>query len=188
MKLGDIANISTGLTYSRNRCESESKYLYKLLTLKSMCDNNIIDDRYIENFYFNKEIDKKFLTKEGDIVIKLNYPINLLYIEKEYKNLLIPLHFAIIRCNSQKINSRFLYAFLKNHNYSSSLLTGRITFLKTSDLNDIKIPEFSFDKQLKIAKIYELMERENLIQKDLIKKKELRNKIIINQLLKEKND
>lgn len=188
MKLKDIANINIGLTYSRNRLESNSPFSYKLLTLKSICDNSIINEKYTENFKSNKKIDEKFLTKKGDLVIKLSYPINVIYIKEEYENLLIPLYFAIIRCNSKKINNKFLYTFLKNYNYSSLLLTGRITFLKTSSLNDIEIPDFSIDKQLKIAKIYELMEKENLIQKDLIEKKELRNKIIINKLLREKND
>lgn len=188
MRLKDIANINIGLTYSRNRLEGKFQYLYKLLTLKSICNSNIIDEKYIEDFKSNKKIDEKFLTKKGDLVIKLSYPINLIYIKEEYENLLIPLHFAIIRCNSKKIASKFLYTFLKNYDYSTLLLTGRITFLKTSSLNDIEIPDFSIDKQLKIAKIYELMEKENLIQKDLIEKKELRNKIIINKLLKDKND
>ena len=188
MKLKDIANINIGLTYSRNRLESKFQYLYKLLTLKSICNNNIIDEKYIEDFKSSKKINEKFLTKRGDLVIKLNYPVNLIYIKEEYENLLIPLYFAIIRCNSKKINNKFLYTFLKNYNYSSLLLTGRITFLKTSSLNEIKIPEFSLDKQLKIANIYELMEKENLICRELANKKELRNKIIINQLLKDKND
>lgn len=188
MKLKDIASIITGFTYSRNRLESNSPFSYKLLTLKSICDNSIINEKYTEDFKSNKKIDEKFLTKENDLVIKLNYPINIIYIRKEYENLLIPLHFAIIRCNYKEIDTKFLYIFLKNYNYSSLLLTGTIPFLKLSNLNEIEIPEFLINKQRKIVDIYTLMEKEDSILKNLIEKKKLRNKIIINKLLKEKND
>ena len=44
------------------------------------------------------------------------------------------------------------------------------------------------NKQRKIIDLYTLMEKEGLILKNLIEKKKLRNKIIINKLLKGKND
>ena len=190
MKLRHIANINIGITYPRiqEKTTSDSLFNYKLLTLKSFNDNNIIDENFVENFKTNKKINEKYFTKEGDLLIKLNYPINLIYIKKEYENLLVPLHFAIIRCNSKEINNQFLYTFLKNFHYQKLLLGGTIPFLQVSALSNIEIPDFTIQKQEKIAKIYELMERQNLFYKNLITKIELKNKIIINQLLREEND
>ena len=115
--------------------------MYKLLTPKSICNSNIIDDKYTEDFKSNKEID-----------------------------------------------NNFLYIFLKNYNYSNLLLTGAIPFLILSNLNEIEIPEFLINKQRKIIDLYTLMEKEELILKNLMEKKKLLNKIIINKLLKGKND
>lgn len=190
MKLKHIANINIGITYPRiqEKTTSDSLFNYKLLTLKSFNDNNIIDENFVENFKTNKKINEKYFTKEGDLLIKLNYPINLIYIKKEYENLLVPLHFAIIRCNSKEINNQFLYTFLKNFHYQKLLLGGTISFLQVSALSNIEIPDFTIQKQEKIAKIYELMEKQNLFYKNLITKIELKNKIIINQLLRKEND
>ena len=190
MKLRHIANINIGITYPRiqEKTTSDSLFNYKLLTLKSFNDNNIIDENFVENFKTNKKINEKYFTKEGDLLIKLNSPINLIYIKKEYENLLVPIHFAIIRCNSNKISNKFLYTFLKNFHFQKLLLGGTIAFLHISTLNNIDVPNFSIEKQKKIEKIYELMEKQNIFYKNLITKVELKNKIIINQLLKEKND
>ena len=186
----DIATIYIGITYPRvqEKTSCDSLFNYKLLTLKSFNENNIINENFVEDFKTNKKIDEKYFAKEGDLLIKLNSPINLIYIKKEYENLLVPIHFAIIRCNSNKISNKFLYTFLKNFHFQKLLLGGTIAFLHISTLNNIDVPNFSIEKQEKIAKIYELMEKQNIFYKNLITKIELKNKIIINQLLKEKND
>ena len=145
---------------------------------------------------FNNEIEpmKKKLSSD-DIVVNMHSlipqipsDIKFKITRKEYENLLIPLHFAIIRSNSKEIDTKFLYIFLKNYNYSNLLLTGAIPFLKLSNLNEIEIPKFSINQQKKIIDLYTLMEKEDSILKNLIEKKKLRNKIIINKLLKGGND
>lgn len=110
MKLEDIASIRTGLVTGRKRSlESElGAKQFKLLNLKCMTENGI-DPDFLEDFYSTAEVKSDFLTRNGDILIRLSAPYTSAMIyDQRLVDVLIPSHFAIVRIKSDRVTPDYV--------------------------------------------------------------------------------
>jgi len=99
MLLGDIADVKTGLVLSRKKAEIkyDAKATYKLITLKNIAENGVVINDAFEEFVSNDKLDEHYFTKEGDVLMRLNYPHTAVFIEKKYSELLVPSYFFIFK-------------------------------------------------------------------------------------------
>ena len=158
MKLEKIADISTGLVLSRKKSSNNEGFVYELLTLKSFNENVYIEDEYLDNFISEEKIKSQYLTQEGDIIVRLSSPNTAIYITKEYENMVIPSLFAIIRNKVDTINSQFI--------------------------KEIKIPEYTVEKQEKIIELNQIVIQEKILLNQLLDEKNKYHKTIMSKVFK----
>lgn len=188
MKLDEIADISTGLVLARKKSSTNKGFKYELLTLKSFNENGYIEDEYLDDFTSEEKIKNQYLTQEGDIIVRLSSPNTAIYITKEYKNMVIPSLFAIIRNKSKDINSQFIQAYLNSEKCKRQLaadtIGSAVSIVKTSSFKDIKIPEYTLEKQNKIIELNKLVIKEKKILEQFIDEKNKYHKTIMSKMFK----
>lgn len=189
MQLGDIAQIKTGLVLSRKKAEIEYevKANYKLLSLKNINDEGIIESDIFDNFSSNENLDDQYFTQEGDILIRLNHPYTAIYIDKSYSGLLVPSSFAIIKIDDRKVLPEYLAWYLNTDNVKNELersqAGSRIPSTNQHTLKKIPIHLAPLTKQKTIIELFQLYQKEKMLYKKLLEEKELYFKGIVQQIL-----
>ncbi len=188
MRLEEIAEISTGLVLSRKKSSTNKGLTYELLTLKSFNENGYIEDDYLDDFISEEKIKSQYLTQEGDIIVRLSSPNTAIYITKEQENIVIPSLFAIIRNKSKTINSQFIQVYLNSEKCKRQLaadtIGSAISIVKTSSFKDIKIPEYTLEKQNMIIELNKLVIKEKKILEQFIDEKNKYHKTIMSKMFK----
>lgn len=190
MKLGNIADIGMGLVISRKKVpiESESNKEYTSITLKSVDEFGIIDKNLVDKFNSSTEIEESYLSKKGDVIIKLAAPYTAVAIDKLNEGLVVPSHFAKINLNTNEIKPEFLALYL-NSNEGKKQIRKNIgksatPSITVKDIKNIIIKSYDIGLQDKVVLINKLYIKENKLINELIKEKEKLNTSIIDDLLK----
>lgn len=189
MQLGEIAQIKTGLVLSRKKAEIEYevKAIYKLLSLKNINDEGVIESDIFDNFSSNENLDEHYFTQEGDILIRLNHPYTAIYIDKPYSGLLVPSSFAIIQIDDRKVLPEYLAWYLNTDNVKNELersqAGSRIPSTNQHTLKKIPIHLAPLTKQKTIIELFQLHQKEKMLYKKLLEEKELYFKGIVQQIL-----
>ena len=167
MLLKDIALLTAGVITRRviedEKSENKNGDEILLLTPKAI-QNGRIDHTLLqrETMIEGKGI-SKFLTREGDIVLKLSSPYDSVIIQKEDEGLLLPSFLLKIEITDKNINPSYLLAYLNSALFKESLKKscyGSVTTLvKKSDLDALDIPLLPVEKMDEIALCYEKMRK-----------------------------
>ena len=190
MKLGDIINLRTGLVLNRKVVSKGDKFIkYNQLTLKSIIENGIINKNALDIFYSKERLKLEYFTQKNDVIVRLSYPYTAILIDDGNKNLLVPSHFVIIKCNENILNPGYLQWVLNSERVKNKIskLTST-SFLGTISTKffinyDIDIPPLS--KQEMIYNINKLAQKENLLLNKLREEKNLYYKLLTNKIQKE---
>lgn len=191
MKLGEIANISTGLVLSRKKAEVEHevKATYKLLTLKNISEDGIINNEPLEKFISNDVLDDHYFTGEGDILIRLSHPYTSVFVDKKHSGLLVPSYFAIIKVDQNKYIPEYIAWYLNTlevkRELERSQSGSRIPSTNQNVLKTVSIANITLDTQRSFIKLLRLHQQEKILYKRLIEEKELWFQGISIQLLNE---
>lgn len=189
MKLDNISEINMGLVLSRRKItlDSKGKKDYKAITIKSIDEYGIIDMQETEKFNSIAIIEDKYLTKEGDIIIRLASPFTAICIDDKSENMVVSSQFAKIRLNSYDITPMFLALYLNSSTAKNQILKNAsgtsLTSITLKDIKNINIKPYKINLQNKVIKLNELHKREKQLLEKLIKEKEKLNVNIINELL-----
>ena len=184
MELRQVADVILGILVSREKKES-GIYKYQLF---SFDDYDKGDNQYTlieaNEFFANK------LVMKDDIIFRLVCPNKMIYIDKEFDNLLISSQVCIIRAKKDMLDSKFLKWYLESEMGKEQLLlnaTGSsIKKISISALKQVKVPLISLEKQKKIGDLIKLWDDEKETVKKIMSKKEiLYNSIIEDITLKE---
>lgn len=186
MKLDKIADVSTGLVLARKKASGNKGFSYELLTLKSFNENGYIECEYLDVFISEDIINEQYLTKEGDVIVRLSYPNTAVYITKELENMVIPSLFAIIRNESDDILSEFIAVFLNSEKckrqLAADIIGSTISIVKTSAFKDVNIPKYTIEKQKSIIKMNSLVIKEKKLLMELMKEKEKCHKAMMKKI------
>lgn len=178
MLLGNIANVKTGLVLSRKKAEVEydKKATYKLLTLKNITDDGLINTQSFEDFVSNDELDEHYFTKEGDVLMRLSHPHTSIYIKKEHSGLLIPSYFAIIKLDQKTFLPEYIAWYLNSTKVKNELEKSqsgsRIPSTNQNVLKAIPVDCITLSKQRALIELYRLHQQEKQLFKRLIEEKE----------------
>lgn len=189
MQLGEIAQIKTGLVLSRKKAEIEYdvKATYKLLTLRNISEDGLIENETFDEFTSNDDLDDHYFTEEGDVLMRLSQPYTSVFIDKNHTGLLVPSYFAIIKVNEKKLLPQYVAWYLNTMNVKKELersqAGSRIPSTNQNAIRNIPIVLPPISKQEVLMELYQLYQREKLLYKKLIEEKELLFQGVTQQLL-----
>jgi restriction endonuclease S subunit len=189
VKLGDISSITTGQVIKRKEARpgDVDAIQYRILTLKSFDEDGYLVKEELDSFKASEEIESKYITSKGDIVVRLSMPFTTITIDKESEGILIPSLFVVIRINSNDILPSYLSLYLNSNKmkkqYMREARGTAIQILKTSAFKEFEImlPDMSMQEQT--VALNELMMREKRLLQLLIKENNKRNQIILENMI-----
>jgi restriction endonuclease S subunit len=189
VKLGDISSITTGQVIKRKEARpgDVDAIQYRILTLKSFDEDGFLVKEEIDSFKASEEIESKYITSKGDIVVRLSMPFTSITIDEESEGILIPSLFVAIRVNCNDILPSYLSLYLNSNKmkkqYIKEARGSAIQILKTSAFKEfeIMIPDMSIQEQA--VTLNELMMREKRLLQLLIKENNKRNQIILEKMI-----
>lgn len=123
-----VKDIYLGLNKKETRHTANDNIIpYDLLTIRSV-NNKFINNDLLDKYESLTKIDEKFLSKKGDIIICSKPPYNVVLVDENCENILIPNNFIILR--NIDINNVYLYNYL-------NLLGPDMKFNKKDENNNI---------------------------------------------------
>lgn len=188
--LSEIFEINTGLVLSRKESKTDAYIAYKQISLKSINDEGFILESELEEFRSQEEIKSKYITKIGDIVIRLTTPYTVVSITKETEGLLVNSYCAILRSKFSNISSKYIAIYLNSgkliEQFRKEAIGSIVQIIKISSLKNYVIDYIPNEKkQIEVVKLNELLQEEILIYEELLEEKYLFKKGIIRKLLEE---
>ena len=157
-KLGEIAEISTGLPH--RRYENEDGKEYKMLNLRSI-KNTTINKNELDTFKTEEEINTKYLTRKGDVLVGLFSPYPILFITEENENIIVPQVFAILR--TTEISNEYLYYYLNTdkaqHELQKRSSGSTIEKISIRNLKEIPIQTITPEKEEEHIKILNILNK-----------------------------
>lgn len=188
--LGELFVISSGLVSRRKEAPPNvSGIKYRILTLRSINENGLIDKKGIDDFTSVEEIDKKHLAQVGDIVIRLSNPFTAAIIGEDAEGVIITSLFAILRPKTNNVIPEYVSIYLNGEDmkkqYMKDASGSALQMIKTSSLKDfiVKIPDIR--KQEQVINMNKLLIRESILLQDLIENKKIYSRLILNKLMEE---
>ena len=159
LKLGEIASISSGLVVKRKQAIDSNEVVneYRMLTLKSFEQAGWLNTNEFEVFESNEELDEKYLTKLGDVIVRLSSPYTAVVIDEENIGVLIPSLFVVIRMAIDNVLPGYLSIFLNSEIvkkiYAKCSIGSTIQVIKTSMLKDTTVIIKNTEEQRKIIEL-----------------------------------
>ena len=190
MKLQDVANIKTGLVLARKKAPETTAhtYDYKVITLRSTSIFGNINKKYFDDFMSKEKISYDFLSRIGDIIIRISEPYTAIHITDEFSNKIIPSSFYIIRLIDRNILSEYLAWYLNSECAKKQFMTHNISstvnIIKSSSLRQMKIQAPDLDKQKLIVNIQKLYLKELTLLDELNIEKQKIYKIAFKKYIK----
>lgn len=194
MLLSDIADIRIGLVITRKRAkfESEIKAKYKLITLKNIEQDGSFTNEEFEMFNSIEVLNEEYLTKEGDILMRMSEPHTVVYIDKTKENLLVPSYFAIIKVKNPNYLPEFVAWYLNTQNIKRMIKKnqtgGTIILISISNIGELKLEQIPIEEQKMIIKIDSLKNEELKLLSKLIEEKEKYYNAISENLINEEEE
>lgn len=191
VRLDEAAVINTGLVTARKQARGVSNNIiqYKLLNLKAINGKGFIEDSLLDDFETLEEIKPIYITRIGDIVVRLTFPFTAVLIDEMHTGIIVPSHFVVIRTNAKKIIPEYLFWLLNTEKVRqqlqqniSSTMIGTVKPMTYAALN---VEQITLEEQRKIADIYLLSKKELMLLDQLVKQKELYYKTAIDKIQKE---
>lgn len=175
MILEDIASVVAGQIMTRVSADKDTgdevMESVTVLVPKAICEGAIIKVD-LGKVNLSKAIDDDKYTQEGDVIIKLSTPYDAVYISKENVGLAIPSFCAAIRLMDDKVDAKYLLAYL-NSSYVRNQLTSKVMgasrpMIKITDIRKLNIPDVSKQNQQDIGEAYMLSAKKRTILLEMI--------------------
>lgn len=152
MKLKEIANIIKGV-YLKEEL-SKKVHHYKELSMVSLEPISFIDERKVIDVKSSVKVLPSQITKAGDVVVSLYYPMIACYVEQGQEGYVVPHYMAIIRLKPYvNIDSRFIVQFI-NSTRGRKALCSEVNTLY--DIRPTTLP-------LKYLNNADILEKENVL-------------------------
>ena len=164
MKIRDIADeIITGVLTRRVVWEEGNGYpsllkSEKILVPKAINDG-LIDHSLLQEVKLFKEVQDKFYTRIGDVILKLSTPYDSCVIEKEEdEGLIVPSFSLIIRKINPKYNPYFVMAFLSSKCAWAQIKNSRegrvLSIINNVSVAELDVPDFNDEEIKEISNRY----------------------------------
>ena len=190
MTIGEIAVVRTGLVTARKKklVASLQTYEYRLLNLKCIVEEGRIDKSNIESYELSEELKEDYLTRMGDILVRLSVPYTAVLIDQpDLCGIVVPSHFAIIRVDNRYAVPEYVFWSLRRdknritmmQNSSGSTAFGTISSGLIASLPITLLP---LHEQQIIGDLLHLSEREQELLNKLAEEKKMYSTLLLNQI------
>lgn len=192
MKLSSIATVKTGLVLNRKMAKNGNQVIcqYLQLNLKSVQEEGFIERSLLEKFESTGKLKAEYLTKPGDIVLRLTTPYTAVLIDETVSGIVISSYFVVIRVNDDKVLPEYLYWYLNTDKVkriiAKNISSSMIGTVKPTQIAELNIDVLELEEQRKIADLNFLSKQEMLLLERLKGQKELYYKEIMNHIYNEK--
>ena len=190
MTINDIAVVRTGLVTARKKKDAASlgTYKYQLLNLRCIANEGYIDKNYIEPYELSEELKDDYLTRMGDILIRLSAPYTAVLINKpELCGIVVPSHFAIIRVDERYALPGYVSWVLRREKNKITMMqnsSGSTAFgtISSGLISSLPITLLPLHEQQIIGELLCLSEREQELLQKLSEEKKTYNTLLLNQI------
>ena len=190
MTINEIAVVRTGLVTARKKKDSTalSTYKYQLLNLRCIASEGYIEKAYIEPYELSEELKDDYLTKMGDILVRLSAPYTAVLIDRsDLCGIVVPSHFAIIRVDEHYALPQYVFWVLRREKNKITMMqnsSGSTAFgtISSGLISSIKIKLLPLHEQQVIGDLLCLSEREQELLQKLAEKKKIYNTLLLNQI------
>ena len=193
--LSDLTTVRTGLVVARKKAQLDSKNImeYEQIGLRCFGSGVKLDKEQTDVFVSAEEIDGKYLTKEGDVVVRLRSPSSAVYIEKEDEGLLISSLLAVIRVReSTMLDAKYLAYYINSYSAQRILkqdMKGTaIPMLKTKDLEHLEITIPTMQKQKEVRALLDLAQKEQELLLTLVHEKEQLSQAVLDTIIQQNKE
>ena len=146
MKLREVAEVIKGVHLFEGSKKEKCK-TYKELSMVSLESIAFLDERKVIEVKVAHNVSAKQLTKAGDVIVSLYYPMIACYVEQGQEGYVVPHYMAIVRMkNPKKMDSRFIVHFINSSRgrralakASEKLFSSRPTSLPLATLNEVEL-------------------------------------------------
>ena len=186
MKLNEVAATKSGLVLNRKKASLQSniKRNYSVVSLKSFNPNGIYDYNESEIFIAEEELKEDYIARKGDVLVRLREPINAIYIDENYEDLIISSLMAVIRVDENKVSPQYLTYYINSDIAQKQLLQDvtqtAVKMVKISDIQNLDINIPSIEKQKLIVETMNTFNKEEVLLNKLIAEKQNLKKLIFN--------
>ena len=190
MTINDIAVVRTGLVTARKKKDAASlgTYKYQLLNLRCIANEGYIDKNYIEPYELSEELKDDYLTRMGDILIRLSAPYTAVLINKpELCGIVVPSHFAIIRVDERYALPGYVFWVLRREKNKMTMMqnsSGSTAFgtISSGLISSLSITLLPLHEQQIMGELLCLSEREQELLQKLSEEKKTYNTLLLNQI------
>lgn len=192
MRLGDISQIESGLILSRKRARNELELVevYKVLSLTNIEVQGDFNEAELERFPSNDQLDDRYFTQEGDILLRLNDPFTAVYIDKHQAGVLIPSYFVTIKIITDEFLPEYVSWFLNTTAVKEKFIQAqsgtRTPTINQKIIRELDIPKLPIEKQNYITGLHRLYLKERRLLNQLIHEKDRYFQAISNKIIQEK--
>lgn len=190
MTINDIAVVRTGLVTARKKKDAASlgTYKYQLLNLRCIANEGYIDKHYIEPYELSEELKDDYLTRMGDILIRLSAPYTAVLINNpELCGIVVPSHFAIIRVDERYALPGYVFWVLRREKNKITMMqnsSGSTAFgtISSGLISSLPITLLPLHEQQIIGELLCLSEREQELLQKLSEEKKTYNTLLLNKI------
>ncbi|MGL6175166.1 MAG: hypothetical protein ACRC1P_11225 [Cellulosilyticaceae bacterium] len=192
MLLGKIGKVRAGLVLSRKKSMDEKtvKQTKHVLNIKNIESNGTFGNAEYETFEAKEVIEDQYISKQGDIVMRLSYPYTVVLIDETHEGLVIPSHFAIIDVETQEVLPEYLAWYLNQERVKQELKsrqsgTSNLTTNKKV-LESLDIQVLSQKRQEELIQLYAVfLEEQRLLLQMIAYKQTYYEKVVAEVLRRE---
>jgi restriction endonuclease S subunit len=189
MKLGEMANVRSGLVLSRKQARGSTGIRYPLLNLRSISAEGSIDRSQLDVFDAVERLAPEYVSRVDDVVVRMSSPYTAVLIDETSAGIVISSNFIIIHCNKSIILPEYLFWLLNRpetkraiyENTSSNMLGA----VKAKFFTDFDVLPLSMEDQRKIAAMNALAIKETQLLHRLACEKEQYYNQLINNIYEE---
>ena len=186
MKLGEVAQVRSGLVLARKQARGRSEYRYPLLNLKCIHPNGYVDTSLCEVFDAVEYLNSEYLTHKGDVVIRLTIPYTAVLITGDLEGYVIPSSFVVVRTNRSVLLPEYLVWLLNSQKVKKRIYEGAVSNMlgavKPRYFAEFELIDLPLSRQTILAELNQLAHRETQLLARLATEKEKYYDYVLNQV------
>lgn len=186
MKLGEVAQVRSGLVLARKQARGRTDYRYPLLNLKCIHPNGYIDTSLCEVFDAVEYLNSEYLTHKGDVVIRLTIPYTAVLITDDLEGYVIPSSFVVVRTNRSVLLPEYLVWLLNSQKVKKRIYEGAVSNMlgavKPRYFAEFELIDLPLSRQTILAELNQLAHRETQLLARLATEKEKYYDYVLNQV------
>ena len=189
MKLGDIAEVRSGLVLSRKKSTDGSGVSYRALNFRAMGADGCINEEELDSFLSAEALPPEYVSHIGDVIVRLTAPYTAVLIDRSTEGMVISSNFVIIREYGKDFLPEYLFWLLNTpkvkYDIYENATSNMLGAVKARYFTEFQIQAVPMDRQQRIAEMNLLARREVSLLNRLAKEKEIYYAAVIDRMQRE---